>query len=276
VKNAESILTGIALLSGMILCGAGNAALLEEDESAWADQEYKELPADEAGLAELYLRKADKLRVSWERLLIEERMAPTGRNTRDSIIRRYDDIVDRWPETTYAAQAEYNIITMYENTLDMTRVHHAYEKLLKDFPHSQHAMNAHLLVGLAFLDTLKNPSKAIRYFEAVPDPRARKPEQEKEEKAEASNDKDTSEISETGRRLQALEQYHVNAQLHLVKCHVYLEQTAQAERIINTLKERYPDQAERIDAAFVAIKADAKNLEKERKGVMKLLRILRR
>ncbi|MFO7976691.1 MAG: hypothetical protein R6V12_18910 [Candidatus Hydrogenedentota bacterium] len=256
---------------GMVVCSVADAALLEDDEATWADQEYRELSPDEAGLAELYLNKADQLRLSWERLLIEERMAPTGRNTRDSIIRRYDDIVERWPGTVYAAQAEYNIISMYENTLDMTRVNHAYEQLLRDFPHSQHAMNAHLLVGLAFLDTLKNPSKAIRYFEAVPDPRDR---QEEEEKAESSDDTE-GDTSADERRLQVRAQYYVNAQLHLVKCHVYLEQMAKAERIISALKERYPQQSDRIDATFVAIKADAENLEKERKGVRKLLRLLR-
>ena len=264
---------GIAFLSGTILGGVSGAALLEDEATQWDAQEYKELTPDEAGLADLYLSKADKLRVSWERLLIEERMAPTGRNTRDSIIRRYKDIVDRWPGTVYAAQAEYNIIGMYENTLDMTRVNHAYDKLQKYFPRSQHALNAHLLVGLTFLETLKNPSKAIRYFEAVPDPRSGSQQQVE---AESSDETAQDDISAVERRLQAPEQYYVNAQLHLVKCHVYLEEMPQAERIIATLKERYPEQGERIDAAFVAIKADAQDFEKERKGVMKLLRILRR
>jgi hypothetical protein len=200
-------------------------------------------------------------------------MAPTGRNTRDSIIRRYDEIADRWPGTEPAAQARYSIISMYEDTLDMTRVHHAYEKLLKEFPRSEYAMDAHLLVGLAFLDTLKEPSKAVRYFEAVPEPITL--EKQDETEAEGPDAGSGGGQSAAERRLEAAEEYYVNAQLHLVKCNVYLEEMSQAEGIVNILKERYPNQTERIDAAFVAIKADADDLEKERKGVMKLLRILR-
>ena len=263
----------VILGSGMILWGAAHAALLEGDDARWTKQEYKELPAKEADMAQVYLNRADSLRLSWERLLTEERMAPTGRNTRDTIIGRYDNLIDRWPETRYAAQAQYCILTMYGNTLDMTRVQHAYNRLTRQFPHSQYALDAHLLVGLLFLETLKRPERAVRYFEAIPDPRTGR--RTTEDAVEQSTEDGESDSGSRGLRLTPPEEYYLNAQFHLVKCHVYLNEIPQAERIVNALKERYPEQAERIDAAFVAIRADAEDIEEERRGIQRLLRILR-
>ena len=274
MRRASSLFAVIVLGSGLMLWGAAQAALLEGDDARWTKQEYKELPAKEADMAQLYLTRADSLRLSWERLLTEERMAPTGRNTRDTIIGRYDNLIDRWPETQYAAQAQYRILTMYGNTLDMTRVQHAYNKLIRHFPHSQYAMDAHLLVGLLYLETLKRPERAVRYFEAVPNPQT-----EGQNTADAGEstaaEGGESETSARQRRLTPLEEYHLNAQIHLVKCHVYLKEIPQAERIIDNLKKRYPEQAERIDTAFVAIKADVEDIEEERRGIQRLLRILR-
>ncbi len=202
------------------------------------------------------------MRRSWETLLIEERMSPPGRNTRDAIVDKYSQIARAYPKSKYKAFALATMMGMYSSTLDMTRVIHTHQKLTKSFPGTRYALDAHMHVGLTYLERLKHPSKAVKYFERVPDPR------KGVSKATSKPEGDSQDLSDA-------ESYFVNARLHLIKCFVATGEAARAEKETTVLKERYPEAVERVDATVVAIEEDSGDTAKERRGVRKLLRMIK-
>ena len=223
--------------------GPAGQAGSEEDKTF----KFVSLPMEQRGAALKQLADADLLNEQWSRLDVEERKAQWGDGLRARVIEHYEELIATYPKTKFGAIALSNLMAVHTQSDDMTRTEATYKRMVKAFPQSRYEMDAHMHMGLTYLQKLKQSRKAAEYFKRIGDPR--KGNYQWMQPGDGLRKKDSETFTEA-------DSYYVNGRLHLVKAYLLRREFENVKQEIEDLRARYPEAREWVEKTVRAFNVD--------------------
>ena len=105
------------------------------------------------------------------KLPADQRSRIQGYSERDQIVNSYRAVIDRYPRTEVGGMAMLDILRLYGGSDDAVSMNAAYKSLIESLPFTEYEMDAHMYLGLLWLQRKGAPEQAMRYFASIPDPR---------------------------------------------------------------------------------------------------------
>lgn len=197
------------------------------------------------------LDRADGLRETWQDLAGSQRTSAEGNAAMGNAVQQYEQVIAAFPDTEIAAMAMYNILTVCMDVADEEAAKRVYGRIVGAFPSTRYETDAHIAMGLMYLQRSHDPQQAMACFGQVRDPRSQ--HSDLLEPGGTLHRKATEELTQA-------ETSYVNARLHVARCLLEERSLYRAEEQIRDLRTRYPEAREWIDSSAKALRTDVLSL----------------
>jgi len=194
--------------------------------------------------------------LAWCNLPADQRRSTQQRPERDQIVEEYRALIERYPRTEVAGMARVDILELYGASDDMIAADSAYHEVLESLAFTEYEMDAHTYLGLVWLQRKGSPAQAMKYFQAIPDPR----------NTPYRLVMPGGTVPSKPGELRPEERLYVRAQTQVLRCLVRQRRLDEAEKARANLVAAYPEVLDAVDRSMWKMKVEEFNLPVEARG----------